>query len=142
MVENDIATISDLEPPSLNASGDVILSFSIADDEGDDQAILVEVCEGSERAPTRCGVAVEGRGSDGVAFLPTQPNGSSLQHRFVWSAACGRYDDQGHRPSELQTEYVSRLRVQDAPLSSSPWHYTEAFSLSELGLEALPRCER
>lgn len=139
-VENTLATIDEPRDVTVTPQDTIGITYTLSDLEGDDQSILVEVCEGSADAPTRCGLAIEGPGSDGVTFVPTQQGGAAKTHRFAWDARCGRIpaEQKGEAlVSMLDTNYVFRLRVRD---DRSDWRYGEPFTLTMLGVDELGTC--
>lgn len=140
-VDNIIATLSDVDTITLNDAGVVLIAYTLTDAEGDDQSIIVEVCEGSESAPTACGLAFEGPGSDNTSFVPTMSNGSGVRHVFGWDVACGRVDDTRQIESNVATTYVARLRVRGASPADT-WLYSPDFTPSGLGLDMPGECMR
>ena len=139
-VENTLAAIEDPREIAATSAGTISVTYTLSDQEGDDQAILVEVCEGSAEAPTRCGLAIEGPGSDGVTFVPTQQGGGAKVHRFAWDAACGRIvaqDDGDVLVTMLDTNYVFRLRIRD---ERAEWRYSEPFTPTSLAISEFGPC--
>ncbi len=141
VVENTLAEISEVTPIALTSADEVSVSYLLSDEEGDDQALTVEVCEGSADSPQDCGLAFEGTGSDPVSFLPTEQGGRPLSHVFTWDQNCGRIQgDTGEIfDTTLDTTYIFRLRIKD---ERAEWHYSDTFTLMELGVDAISDCER
>ncbi len=126
-----------LEPTSaLSARAQLGLPYVVRDAEGDDIALSFEVCEASGQA---CGSPIQGAGSDGVAFIPTDPFGGPVSRLFVWDIACGRISPQGRRlsvqPGDSYTFTVRVAGAEEVSMTSAP------FSPAELGLSALPPCD-
>lgn len=138
VVPNSVATITIEDAPSLDDGG-VVITYTLADEEGDDQDLRVEICEGSEDNPTACGFPFEGPHSDGTFFVPTGPNGDALIHQFVWDVSCGRVNDEGLISTDVSTTYFARVSVRGEDDSART---SSSFSLTDLGMDDLPACSR
>ncbi len=139
-VANTPATISDVDSVALSDTSSILVGYNLADEEGDDQSIIVEICEGTEDAPTACGLAFEGEGSDEAAFVPTMENGEAVRRVFAWEVACGRVVMGDVVVSDVGTTYVARLRIRE--VMPEAWSYSPTFVLSDLGLDSVPECMR
>lgn len=111
------------------------IPYTIADEEGDDQQIIVEVCLADD---TACGYPIQGQGSDGTSYVPTQVGGQPVQRRFVWDIGCGRLSASDRLATELDQEYIAKVSVQGSQTVAK----TEPYSLNDLGLSSLPPCGR
>lgn len=119
----------------LTAAQLVDVRYTLADAEGDDQELRVQICESP--GLTRCATPFQGQGSDGASFVNTAPRGEVVQHIFRWDIGCGRLGESGTIASELERPYVARVAVEGGELVDS-----EQFTLSGLGVTALPPCTR
>lgn len=127
------------EAPAVSAGaspGLVQVDYLIRDPEGDDQQLDVAVCR---EDGTLCGAPFQGPGSDGVTFVPTDPTGEPVAHRFIWEAGCGRVNESGRIDTNRSTDYVVRLRVRGVGSSEQT---SAPFDLEGLGVGELPECDR
>lgn len=140
VVADEPAELPDAPAASWLDDGLVALDFTLRDDEGDDQDLRVEICEGtSSEDASRCGFPFQGPGSDGVDFVPTAPAGQVIPHRFVWDVGCGRVGAGEVFASALDASYVARVTVLDDNGASK---VSAPFTLTELGATQLGACER
>lgn len=123
-------SIFDLTSPAL-----IEIPYTISDEEGDDQDIVVEICLADD---TECGYPVQGIGSDGTSYVPTTIGGQAVERRFVWDIGCGRLSASARIATTLDQEYIAKVSVQ----GSQDIIKTEPYTLTALGLSALPLCTR
>lgn len=134
VVENQTAQLT-LVGFELSAAQLVDVNYTLSDYEGDEQELRVQVCESP--GLTRCGAPFQGAGSDGAAFVNTAPQNMVVQHRFRWDIGCGRLGAEGVLASTIEQPYVLRIGVEGGELIDS-----DPFTLSSLGVTALPPCGR
>lgn len=134
-IENLPAAVTSVGPIRAAADGAVVVSFSLLDDEGDDQRVGVLICDAPGEG---CGVAHAGPGTPSLERVPTAPPGQETLHEFRWAPQCGRWDGTDNIASDLDTPYVfgiELLETQAAPV------YSPEFRLDELGLAEFPETD-
>lgn len=132
-LEDTPPSILAVGPVEAGTDGNVLVTYSITDLEGDDATLEALVCRGNECTP-----AYQGDGGDGLGRVPTvpeEPGGQSATHVFAWDAACGSIDaSSGDRiPAAADEEISIGLRLagtDDSPTQSAP------FTLDSLGYES------
>ena len=136
-VENEDAEILEVFAPEQFDANKLSVEYTILDAEGDDQELVVEICEEGGSA---CGIPFQGSGSDGVTFVPTAPAGSVQRHRYVWDVGCGRVVGDDILETASDASYIARIAPKSDPASATE---SEPFILSDLGfsetLECAPR---
>lgn len=136
-VENRDAEIQEIFEPQLLDENRLSIDYTILDAEGDDQELIVEICEEGGSA---CGIPFQGNGSDGVTFVPTAPAGSVQTHRYVWDVGCGRVAGEEILDTSSDVTYIARISPKSDPASVTE---SAPFILSQLGfgetLECPPR---
>jgi len=145
----DLQTVN--QPGRITSVGPVVsqpfgvyVQYSLRDREGNDQRIDAEICETNDQGePVDCGEPVLGAGGDGLRTVPTVPAGTDTPHRFSWNVGCGRVADEQCIGTELDTEYVARMRVDDERSDQQQVSYsvTAPFALSDLGFQSVPMCD-
>ena len=133
-VANAAAQIVSVDEIAALPTQEVSVTYDITDEEGDDQQLSMEVCEADGSA---CGLPFQGKYSDGVTFVPTAPARSIQTHKFTWDAGCGRVVEGQLVETQLETSYIFRLGILKRPETIQE---STPFTLSELGLMALPDC--
>lgn len=134
-IENQDASVTSIGPIDLNSAGNVVVPFTVRDHEGDDQTVLVQICDAPDEG---CGTAVVAPGSDPLDRLPTVPRRTDVLHEFRWDVWCGRWFGQELEPSDLDSEYVVRIEVITGEAEPV---YSEPFSLSGLGATEEGSCD-
>lgn len=115
------------------------VEYTLRDPEGDDQSVYVGVCEGDDNSSEGlCPAPVEGAPSDGRSSLPTVPKGEDVSHQFAWNVGCGRIGSGTCRPTDLDQNYVVRIRLEgtDQTVASESFSFAESF-----GVEEVPECD-
>ncbi len=138
----DAYTVENLEPtitsidPAYNDDETLRIDFTLNDFEGDDAAVIFEICEIDE---TNCGFGELDRSrSDPLARLQTIPKKTHVAHTIVWDFSCGRINSEGTRiPSDAQVEYVAKLTIKAQKTSM----FSKGFKLQALNLNSTATCE-
>ena len=132
---NNPAEITAVGPVSFDGT-EVLIDYTLRDQEGDDQSLSVEICAGDESSQKTCPTPVQGTGGDGIDLVPTVPRATDAEHRFAWAVGCGRVDGDSCVDSKTNTEYTVRLSVDGTDEQAS----SEPFTLEDLSADALPEC--
>ncbi|MBA2663244.1 MAG: hypothetical protein H0U74_13205 [Bradymonadaceae bacterium] len=135
-VGNLTAEITAIGPIAIDDDGRLAIAYALRDDEGDDQDVIIEICE----APgERCGEP-DPRGNHGghtTTNLPTRPARTDVGHVFRWDLGCGRVIDNSTVAFELGRPYRVRITIIDGGNERSSTNFTLG---EELGLTTLPDC--
>lgn len=134
---NQPPTLADAAAPERLDEAQVVVTYTIADAEGDDQRLRVRVCAADGSA---CGTPFQGVGGDGVSSVPTEASGLATPRRFVWAVGCGRVTEAGDLiATSITDSYTITITSATAPevTTTSP-----AFSLDALGFGEVPACAR
>lgn len=134
-VENLDPVITSIDPV-YNDDGKVRINFTLNDFEGDDAAVIFEICEAND---SKCGYGeIDKSLTDPLARLHTTPKKTNVSHTIVWDFSCGRVDSDGKRlESTDQTEYVAKLTIKDQSTTLT----SESFKLETLNLQSTSMCE-
>lgn len=128
-IENQPASVTSVGPVSLDERQNVLVPFTVRDIEGDDQVVVVDVCD----APNdNCGAASIALGSDPLNRITTVPRDTDVLHEFRWQPWCGRWLDETLEPVGLDDEFVIAVTVLS---SESDPVYSEPSSLAAMGAE-------
>lgn len=112
----------------LELIGDELrVHYALRDFEGDDATIVVEICEEDV-----CGIAFEGRNSDGTQRVPTALFDTDVPHVFVWNLGCGMLVGTEVMAADAEAEYRVRITPEGGEGVES-----HVFKLSELGLSPM-----
>lgn len=127
-VENLDPIITSIDPV-YNDNGALRINFTLNDFEGDDTAVIFEICEANE---TKCGFGELDRAlTDPLARLHTIPKKTNVAHTIVWDFSCGRVDSEGTRiVTDDQIDYVAKLTIKDQKTSLK----SKSFKLQSLEL--------
>lgn len=144
------AIVVDNEPASLSQVGPVeaysepgqaferpVIKYVLSDSEGDDQHIRIEICdEGGQN----CGFPIQGPGSDGTSYLPTDVEGQDTPHQFVWDASCGRLavGKKALIATKTRTSYIAKITV----FGTNETKTTDPFTLFDLNIRTLAPCDK
>lgn len=134
-VENLDPIITSIDP-IYNDDAKLRIDFTLNDFEGDDTAVIFEICEAPEN---KCGFgALDKAHTDPLARLLTTPKKTNIGHSIVWDFSCGRTDANGTRlTSDDQTEYIAKLTIKDQETSV----LSKSFKLQSLNLKTTSTCE-
>lgn len=131
------ASITAVGPVNFDGTS-VLIDYALRDQEGDDQTVVIRICEKSETSKDRCPTPVQGAGGDGLVLLPTVPKGTDVPHRFSWNVGCGRVESGACLETKAETEYVARVKIEgdDTVAVSDPFSLKETFSTDDV-----PACD-
>lgn len=129
------AVVTSIGPITTGADGNVVVSYTLRDFEGDDQTVRIEICDADGED---CGPAVQAPGGDPTTRVPTIPENTDVLHTFHWNPWCGRYVGADLTASQIDAEYIVSIEVADTetgPVTSEP------FTLESVGLLNAGDCE-